>query len=382
MAHSHINYVYPVKTPSSFNLVAKKHIEYLRKFYNITEIDQFLFPQIQINPSELTILHEPKEVLRIYEKERPNTSVNTVMQTQQILPEPLAWDIFFQRRRGTEQYNLIGFDVCDSDRMTKFAVDLINKVKKVAVPSTYCVDVFRDSGVKSKIYYVPHGVDREWYELSNVWNSDLKAKITNSQLLQLYELKKKGKKILLVWQWYDDNRKGYTEVAEVYKKLRKERNDVILVVKTAWPHLRLEDLLKDVEYILIREWLSDIEKIALYDIADATLLFSRHGAFEINGLESLSRGIPCLAHDAGAWVDYEDKHFLIKRGKKVKVFDNNPFHEGFGYTVDVDDAVAKINEVLDNLDEYKLIAEDHRQRLKEKFVWDKIAEDIVKMIED
>jgi len=378
-----IYYVYPVGVPTSFAVIAKKQIEYLKSKYIIKEISKDILPQIINQINGTVILHSAKEVLAELLHSKPDLFSHTA--TAQMMIAPVDYFTYINQKRGKkiDQYDLIGFDVCDSDKMSQFAVDLINNIKKVAVPSTYCVNVFRNSGVKSKMYWIPHGVDKEWYEKPNVWSSDLKSQITNPQLLQLYDYKKRTEKqILLYWQWYNNIRKGYTEVAEVYKRIQKQRDDVILVVKVGDQYLKLYDLLKDVEYIRIQGWLSDFEKMALYDIADATLLFSRHGAFEINCLESLARGVPCLAHDKGPWVDYENPRFLIKHGQRIKVFDYNVFHEGYGYTIDVEDAVAKINEILDNLDEYKLIAEDHRQTLKEKFVWDKIAEDIVKMIED
>jgi len=379
-----IYYVYPQRVTTSFGLVAKKHIEYLRKHYNVREIEQFVFSTlIQSIGQTLTILHPVKEILDIVHTRNPGLFQQSFMNTGMVIMNTLAFYQMMTQARLLNQYNLIGFDVCDSDKMSKYAVDLINNVKKVAVPSTYCADVFRYSGVKTKIYVIPHGLDREWYELPNVWTSNLKEKINNPQLLQLYEYKRRtGKKILLFWQWYENPRKGYTEVAEVYKRIRKERDDVVLVVKVDGQHLKLYDLLKDVEYIKVQGWLSDFEKMALYDLADATLLFSWAGAFEINCLESLARGIPCLAHDYGSWRDYMHPLFFIRRGQRVKVFDSNLFHEGYGYRVHIDHAVAKVHDVLDNHDIYKEIAEEHRQKLKETFVWDRVGEMVLKMIND
>ena len=367
-----IAYVYPKQVITSFHLVASKHIQYLKKRYNLIEIDENAFASYIYPPSINKVIFHP--VIYPMEKVLNRITPSTFYYSN--------WYVDYQYKIWRARFNqLLGFDVCDSDAMSKYAVDVINRVDKVAVPSTFCVDVYRKSGVKAKVYWIPHGVDREWYEKPNVWIS--KDGNFDPQLVNIYEYKKKAeKKILLFWFWHSAWRKGWDKIVEVYKKIRQKRNDVVLVVKVGDPNLpELRDL-QGVEFIKVWGWLDDFNKMALFDLADIVLNFSRGGGFELNILEGLSRGIPCLSTDFGSWLDYEHPRFLVKRGERQQPLPNNRIHVGFGYAPDVDDAVAKINEVLDNLDEYKLIAEDHRQKLKETFVWDKIAEDIVKMIED
>jgi hypothetical protein len=97
---------------------------------------------------------------------------------------------------------LIAVDVCDSDRMSTVAVELLNLADKVVVPSTFCKQVYEASGVKRQVYIVPHGVDPEWYETENVWDTRPVSSI-NPMLIELllYKLKK-GKRLLLFWLWH------------------------------------------------------------------------------------------------------------------------------------------------------------------------------------
>ena len=360
-------YVYPMRVKTSFNLVASKHFEYLSKIYkDLRPLDENVFPNYLPMIKTRAIIHP-----LIYVMEKVMSRYNSMG----VLKET------YYRGWRDRYSDLIGFDVCDSDKMSSYAVELINKVNKVAVPSTHCVKVYQDSGVKAKVYWIPHGVDREWYENENVW-LERKGNF-DPQLVNLYEYKKKtGKKILLFWLWHSSWRKGWDKVVKVYKRIRKERDDVVLVVKVVDPNIREFQDLQGVEFIKVWNWFDDFNKMALYDLADIVLNFSRGGAWEINCSESLARGVPCVSPDYGSWLDYEHPRFLIKRGKREQPLPGNHIHVGHGYSVDVDDAVAKINEILDNLDEYKIIAEDHRQKLKEIFVWDKIVQMIVKMIED
>ena len=349
-------YVYPTKQLTSFHIVASKHIQYISDRYNIIHVDENAFQFLDPIPGVSVILHPALYIL-----ERSLSR--------------------FQKSKYSQ---LLAFDVCDSDRMSDHATYLLNLLDKVAVPSEFCVKVYKDSGVRAKIYRIPHGLDKEWYEKPNLWETMKNGNI-DQQLANIYDYKKRtGKKILLFWLWHSADRKGWAEVAETFKRLKKKRNDITLVVKTVpvakEPDILLEEVGSDV--LKITNWLSEHDKMALYDLAEINLNFSRGGGFEINCLEALARGIPCLSTDFGSWLDYEHPSFLIKRGEKVEVLPGNLYHVGYGYKVDVDDAVAKIEDILDNYEEYKAIAEEHRQKLKEEFEWSKIAEKIIKMIEE
>jgi len=345
-------YVYPIHVKSSFHLVAEKQVDHLRKYYNIVTIDESGFSSFIPPKNAILILHP---------------SMSNLQRAKQNLKE---------------QYTqIIGFDVCDSDRLSDLAVSLINKLDKVGVSSEYCVKVYRESGVKAKTYHIPHGVDIEYYTKPNLWQSKQNVNI-DPQLLNIYNYKKSsGKKILLFWLWHSPDRKGFPEVAEVYKRLREKRNDIILVVKTTVSCKAIKEL-KNLEFIKLTTWLDDNNKMALYDLSDIVLNSSRGGGFEINCLESLARGIPCISSNVGSWVEYEHPSFLVKTDKKVIVLPNNGYHSGYGYTIDIEDTVAKIEDMIDHYNEYKEIAEEHRQKLKESYEWGKIAEKIYKMIEE
>ena len=179
------------------------------------------------------------------------------------------------------------------------------------------------------------------------------------------------------------DRKGWPEVYEVYTRLAKERKDVALVLKTVNPGSREFQMIMQYGAIEIYGWLSDYEKMALYDLADITLNFSRGGGFELNCLESLARGVPCIASDFGSWTDYVPEYLQVKRGRKVLPLPGNALHGGYGYTVDVEDALNKINDILDNLDEYRAKTEEWRKKkLAIQYRWDVIAHKLTKILEE
>jgi glycosyltransferase involved in cell wall biosynthesis len=366
-------YVYPTHSNVSFALVARKHIEYLKRmgFADIFELDELAFPGFRPYIRYTAVLHP-----HIYIWGKVLSYFNNKVH------ERLRDKVMLYLERFRSLYDgLIAIDVCDSDRISGYAVDLLNNADRVVVPSSYCVNVYRGSGVKAPIYRIPHGVDPEWYSTSSFWNTK-PIKRVNPALAELYLYKiKRGKKLLLFWLWHSPGRKGWPEVKQVYERLVKERRDVMLVLKTVYPNMPEFYEVMHLGAIQIHGWLSEYEKMALYDLADITLMFSRGGGFELSALESLARGVPAIASNIGSWVDYIPDFLLVRAGERVKVFENNAIHVGYGYKVDVMDAVDKIHDILENYDDYRARVEEHRLKvLSKEYRWDEIAVKLVDVI--
>jgi glycosyltransferase involved in cell wall biosynthesis len=368
-----IIYVYPFHHTVSFTLVGRKHVEYLNKLglVKVNEIDELVFPGFYISIKYDAVLHP-----HIYIWNR------VIQRFYRATPDKLKHRIPQYIDDFKNQFNqLIAVDVCDSDRMSNFAVDLLNYADKVVVPSSFCVEVYRGSGVKKPVFRVPHGVDPDWYSTPNVWDASPVKKI-NPVLIDLYLYKiRKNKRFLLFWLWHSDARKGWFEARELYSKLARERSDVVLMLKTVYQNSPAFQEVMHLGAVQVYGWLNDYEKMALYDLADVTLMFSRGGGFEQNCLESLARGAPCVAGYWGSWRDYLPPFLGVKTGEKVKVFEGNAIHVGYGYKVDVDDALSKIHDILDNYDDYRARVEEWRKKvLINEYRWDLIAEKLVKVI--
>jgi hypothetical protein len=276
---------------------------------------------------------------------------------------------------------LVGFEVADSDRLSEYAVEILNSLDKVIAPSSFVKDVMASSGVRSRIYVVPHGVDPEYYTIPSIWES-APATAINPAILDLFLYKlRRGVKIILFFLWHSAERKGWEEVRETYRRLRNYRKDIILVLKTISPRSTEFLEVADLGAVEIYGWLDETSKIALYDLSDIVLVFSRGGGFELNALESLARGIPTLTNDFGCFTDYVPEFLRVRRGERVIVLPNNVIHVGYGYKVDVDHAVNKILDILDNYDEYKAKVLEWREKiLKNRFRWDLVASELLKIL--
>jgi glycosyltransferase involved in cell wall biosynthesis len=368
-----ILYVYPFTPTTSFTIVAEKHIEYMRKLglARVDKLSMNAFPWFKPTSRYVAVLHPH---LFIWTK--------AVLHFERALPNDRKHILKNAVRELRSRYEkIVGVYVCDTDALSREAVNVLNEADVLVVPSEFCVEVYRRYGVSKPIYRVPHGVDPEWYTAPNVWSGGAVAVIT-PVLVQLYQYKQRtGRKLLLWWFWHSWLRKGGPWVKAVYEKLAKKRSDVKLVVKTHAPEVRKLNELLPLGVVQIYGWLRDVEKMALYDLSDATLMFSVGGAFELNGLESLARGVPAVAVDWGPWTEYTPPFLRVKPGERVRPLPDNNVHIGYGYAVDVEDAVAKVEDVLDNYYEYKARVDEWRRKvLYPQYRWDVVAKQLVSVI--
>ena len=363
MSSVNVLYVYDRLRTTSFTLVAQKHIEYMRKLgtVNVRETSIYAFPLFKPDGRYVAVVHPFVYVWSVIINEMSDVV-----------------DIAEVRNRYEK---IVGVYVCDTDRMSREAVNVLNETDVLVVPSMFCVNVFKRSGVKKTVYRVPHGVDEHWYTTQNVWTMrDVKGLPTS--LIQLYQYKQRtGKKLLLWWFWHSWIRKGGPWVKAVYERLVRKRIDVKLVVKTGMADVPELSELAPFGIVQIYGWLKDVEKMALYDLADVTLMFSVGGAFELNGLESLARGVPAVAVDWGPWTEYIPPFLRVKPGEKVRPLPDSDVHVGYGYAVDVEDATAKIEDVLDNYHEYRAEVDEWRWKvLYPQYRWDAVAKQLVSAI--
>jgi len=372
-----ILYAYYTEYLTSFSLISKKHVEYIRRLglAKVYELDGKDLTTFKPSAHYILMLHPwiglwDSAIGDLYSK------------VNETLRHKLSQYVTHRKSLYDE---LVGFDVCDSDAISDWAVSLLNDADLVIVPSNYCVEVFRKCGVRKPVYRLPHGVDPEWYTTPNIAVTGPRQKVSLAAALPYMYKVKTGRKMLLFWLPHSGGRKGFPEVLEVYKRLLRERDDVFLTIKTSVKDMleinSVKRELSELGVIHVYGWVSDYEKMLLYDSADITLLFTRGGAFELNCLESLARGTPCIAHDMGSWTDYLPEFLRVRAGERVKVLENNRMHVGYGYKVDVDDAVGKINNILDNYDDYKARVEEWRSKvLANEYRWDLIVNRLINIV--
>ena len=396
-------YVYPMGKKQSFNLVAKHQIKFFNEKYLVdkgmtfdryVEIQELDWSEISGETSDVCNWREKRNVL-LHPFLYPFTSKESFLDNAKN----------FARLLVTKN-KIGGFDVADSDKVSDIAVELINKIDLIIVPSAFSRDAFINSGVRPEIVRVlPHGLDDYFLmddvdiniegrnvdngngeDNGNIDNEDIDNKndIENVKKTfdKLKELREKGKILVLYFVLHSSYRKGADLVEEVIKRVEKRlkedgnENEICLVIRSK--SLKYFENITDKDInngkdniILVDEWLNNRELVKLYDLCSVCLVPSRGGGWEMNAMEATSRGLITLAPNAGCFLDMQEYLMMvdIDKDKIVKPLPQNPVHIGNGYEMNMDDFENKLLNVINNFHEIKDKFEDNMYDVREKYSW-------------
>jgi glycosyltransferase involved in cell wall biosynthesis len=390
-------YVYPMGRKQSFNLVAKHQIKFFNEKYladkgltfdKYVEIQELDWSEVSGETSDVCNWKEKRNVL-LHPFLYPFTSKESFLNNARN----------FARLLVTKN-KIGGFDVADSDKVSDIAVELLNKIDLIMVPSTFSRDAFINSGVRPEIVQVlPHGLDdyfltddvdvdseNESIGTENVDNEDIDNK-NNSNVEKvektfnkLRELREKGKILILYFSIHSGYRKGADLVEEVMKRVEKKlteskdidgnKNEVCLVIRSKSLKY-FENMGNKDNVILVDEWLNNKDLVKLYDSCDICLVPSRGGGWEMNAMEATARGLVTLVPNAGCFLDMKNYLLMvdIDKDKIIKPLPQNPVHIGNGYEIDMNDFENKLLNVINNFHEYKDKFEDNMYDVREKYSW-------------
>jgi len=342
-----IFYIYPLSKWVSFNTIAEHHVKELRKYFRVEKIDETalttIMPIATLSAKSLFFIQPYFYPIQIYEKKLLS-----------LIGKPKR---------------LIGVDVADSTSITKEAVHLTEYAEALIVPSNFSRNAYIKSGVKKPVYAIPHGVDEEYIKAP-------KSNPTTFKPLNEYKTKTK-KKLIQTWVLHSEYRKGLDLAYKIVNTLLKERNDVAFVLRTGIAtHVISKPFQTNptLDITLTTLWLTDQQIMELMDTCDIYLLTSRGGGFEHPPLLALARGEPAIGAKGGAWQDYLPEWALVPSHPSDIVLKDNPIHNGVGVEMETEKAVNLLNNILDNLNDYKAKVQEHiDKRIKQDLTWDKIG---------
>ena len=342
-------YIYPTTKWVSFNTIAQEHIKQLEKQFYVHKVDETaiatILPIASMATRSVIFIHPYFYPIQVYEKK------------------------LFSRigRIGT----LIGVDVADTDHITETAVRLTEYATAMIVPSNFSRKTYVESGVKIPVHVIPHGVHESYINAEPSKPNVFKA---------LHDYKAKtGRKLMQIWVLHSSYRKGEDLAYRIFNILARERMDVALVVRRPLS-IDLYDSPVNPEkpapkITIGKSYLTDEEIKELMDTCDIFLLASRGGGFEHPPLLAMARGEVVIAARGGAWEDYMPEWGLVPSQKSEIILPGNPIHDGRGVEMIVDYAVAKIYEILNNMDEYRARVMEHVEKhVKPNLTWDKIGQ--------
>ena len=348
-----IYYVYPQHHDVSFKFVAKEHIAMLREKYKVYEIPSLNFYQFTPYKVDISIIHPFFYSMWNWNKIEFS---------------------FFEMYKARVKY-ILGVEVADSDRISEKFIEYANNYSDgLILNSTWSVRAFQESGLKVPAYLVPHDFNKR------LLARDEELKV-DEQVLKIEQLKQEKKfKLIMISLWHSDYRKGADIFHEIARRLQKERSDVYFLVKSGTPRTDFSDIRMFNVYGVV-----DFDNmVKMYRISDLYLLTSRGGSFELNGLEAFVSGIPTIATKDGAWEDYypsDLKSLLVDWKDRPVVLPNNPIHVGRGVEMDIEKAVDKVLEVLDNIDEWKAKVRENMDFWLENFSYEAIKKKLLEVVE-
>jgi len=244
---------------------------------------------------------------------------------------------------------IVGFEVADSDKVSKIAINLVNKVDLLMVPSETAKAAFVNSELKRPIEVVRHGVS----ELFDVPKSPLPT------------IPRDGINILY-FEVHSTWRKGGDVVEKAMSRILNEYKNVRLILRGG-----VDNRLCRLPRTTCIQMLSDSDLVRLYDSCDILLCPSRGGAFELNVLEGLARGLVCITSSYPSIREYAEPygtHFIRDKGQVV-VLPANPVHVGKGSDPDPDHAYELLKHVINHLPELKKRAEELAPEVRRKYSW-------------
>ena len=326
-----IYYVYPQHHDVSFKFVAKEHVKMLKEKYTVYEIPALSFYQFTPFKYPISIIHP------FFYSMWHWTNVEFS---------------FFEQYR-TKVSEIIGVEVADSNKIAEKYIEYGNNyADKIIVNSEWSKNAFKNSGLKVPIYKVVHNFNDRLLAKDEELNVD-------EQVKYIEKVKNEKKiKLIFISLWHSDFRKGGDIFHAIAKEIQKERDDIYFLVKSG---MQRTDF-KDIKMFNLTGNTDFDNIIKMYRISDLYLLPSRGGSFELNGLEAFISKIPVIATKNGAWEEYfppQLKDLLVNSCDFPTVLPGNPIHIGKGVQMCTNEAIDKILEVIDKLDEYKAKIEEN-----------------------
>ena len=270
----------------------------------------------------------------------------------------------------------VGYTMFETDKLPdgntpwtgKFptAADAINKqLDLLLVPSTYCVELFRDSGVTIPIEVVPNGVSQEYY--SFIDRSDHLTSKKPFTFLMMATL---------------TTRKNPGMVISAFSSLFRDNKDARLILKTqsgTLGHMQFNEDMGDITVIDQAYKMDDMKKLMAE--ADCFVFPSRGEGFGMPPIEAMATGLPTIVAKNTGMIDYCDERYNYFVEKNVKT-PANRYPTKWGdvgnwYEPDYQEFKGLMKHVYENQDEAREKGKLAAQWMKEEWNYDVIAQKIV-----
>ena len=291
---------------------------------------------------------------------------------------PDLWQNF--TRFETNKY-IIGYTVWETSRLHPTWTASCNRVDEVWVPCDWNLEVFKESGVHTPLYKVPHAIDLP--DLDNLPSFNLEG--IPEDMFVFYS----------VFQWQE--RKNPYGLLSSFCSAFSDVDDVVLVLKTYRHDLgtdkeAIRELIMDFrKYItlnkfpkmyLLVENMSSENLMGLHKRGDCFLLLQRSEGWGLPHFEAAAVGNPVITTGYGGQNEFlkEDNSYLLNYTLgPVTGMTWSPYYTAEQYWAEADakHAIDTMRYVYNNRDEAKAKGLKAREYIADNFTWDRIGKTIV-----
>lgn len=270
---------------------------------------------------------------------------------------PLMYNYDLISRLGNFYEVVGGFDVADTDHITRRGISLINQADFLVVPTEACKRIYISSGSEIPIHVCNHNLREDFY----------------SEKKKPLEYVDTDKINIFYFCIHSNTRKGRDVYSEVSRRFRKNKDIQFWIRGGKMPYAKQ------------LPWFDNNDLVRCYDSMDILMCPSRGGGFELNVLEAMSRGVIPIISDWEPIVEYSKELAVIinsRTRKTKKPLVGNPIHDGWGADPDPTDATNKLQYVLDNLDHLKKKANDGMMKVRKEFSNKAIGKTLAKIFKE
>lgn len=276
-------------------------------------------------------------------------------------------DVF---KRNDGKYK-IGYTMLETTGIPKEWVKQANMMDEIWVPSSFNVETFKNSGVKTPIHVIPLGIDPNYYNV-NIKNYKQHDKYT----------------FLSIFEWGE--RKAPEVLLKAFSKAFSKKDDVILICKifnndgsiNVEHEIEKMNLPKDGAEIifLYNTRIADYQMSCLYRSADCFVLPTRGEGWGMPILEAMACGLPTIATGWSAQTDFFNNNngYVLNIRGLIDAKAKCPYYKGFQWADPEEEHLIELMKyVYEHQEEAKLKGLYAAKEVKEKWTWNMTANKII-----
>lgn len=368
---SGVKYIGPVFDGSGYAEAARNYVlSIYKKGYPIT-LSPITFENTRPE------LGEDGNILRSLINNKVKYDKVIVHSTPDLWPQFLAQD--------GDKYK-IGYTVWETSKIHPIWTDACNRVDEVWLPCDWNMNVFKDSGVSTPLFKVPHAIDVP--DLDKITDFNLQG--IPQGLFVFYS----------IFQWQE--RKNPYGLLTAYSAEFSGVDDVVLLLKTyRHDHASDKEFIKELilehrkymnldhypKLFLLVQNMSAEDMLALHKRGDCFVLLQRSEGWGLPHFEAAACGNPIITPSYGGQTEFlkEDNSYLVDYSLcPVGGMTWSHYYKGdqLWAEPDLEHAMKQMRRVYDDRYEATIKGEYAKKYVLENFTWDKVGNIILKRLSE